>query len=198
MRSMDSQESLDTPTPEVLGSLNDIGSRARDSDRRTRVHLSLYDRSKFLLLFAVTFLILVWASLADNPLLNFKDAVIEESHARKWLLVLAILEFIRQLHFLISEIVAPYHGIWQKYFSFVDSILHKFSDWTRYRLSRVVKVLLLIGLLAVVLGAIYSETPIKALFFAPRALWSSRPLAAQGGGEAFAGTFRSLQAAPSR
>jgi ATP-dependent Zn protease len=143
------------------------------------VHLSIYDRTKFLLLFGVTFLVLVWASLADNPLLNFKDAVIEESHTRKWLLILALLEFLRQLHFLVSEIVAPYHGVWQKYFSTVDSILHRFSDWTRYRLSRVIKVFLLIGLLAVVLGAIYSETPIKALFYAPRALWSSLPMLGQ-------------------
>ncbi|MEI9907888.1 MAG: AAA family ATPase [Actinomycetota bacterium] len=162
-----------------MSSLETQGSRERDTDRKTRVHLTLYDRFKFLLLFAVTFLVLVWASLADNPLLNFKDAVIEETHARKWLLALAVLEFIRQLHFLASEIAAPYHGVWQKYFSTVDSIVHKLSDWTRYRISRVIKALLFVVLLAVVLGAIYSETPIRALFLAPHALWSALPMLGQ-------------------
>ena len=45
-------------------------SRLRDSDRRTRVHLTLFDRTKFLTLFVAVYLVLVWANLADNPLLN--------------------------------------------------------------------------------------------------------------------------------
>ncbi|MBC7463371.1 MAG: AAA family ATPase [Actinobacteria bacterium] len=154
-------------------------SRARDADRKTRVHLSLYDRTKFLLLFTVVFFVLIWAALADNPLLTFSDALIDEVNSRRWLLWLTGIEVLRQLHFLFSELAAPYHGVWQRYFSFVDSLLHKFSDWTRYRLSRVIKVIVLVCLLAVVLAAIYKETPVKALFLAPRALWSSLPMLGQ-------------------
>lgn len=154
-------------------------SRTRDSDRKTRVHLSIYDRSKFLILFVAVFFILVWASLADNPLLSFGDAVNETSRTRNWLLVLFVLEVVRQIHFLVSELASPYHGIWQKYFGAVDSLLHRLSDWTRYRLSRVIKACIAIGLFAVVLGAIYKETPIRALFLAPKALWSALPMLGQ-------------------
>ena len=163
----------------TMENLESRGSRTRDSDRKTRIHLSLSDRLKFLILFAIVFAILTWASLAGNPLLNIGDAANEQFKSRSWLLILAGIEAVRQLHFLISELAAPYHGIWQKYFGFVDALLHKFSDWTRYRLSRVIKAILMVALLAVVLGAIYKETPVRALFLAPKALWSALPMLGQ-------------------
>lgn len=162
-----------------MSSLDSQQSRKRDSDRKTRVHLSLYDRIKFLLLFVIVFLVLVWASLADNPLLSVGDAFNEVTRTRTWLIFLVVLEILRQMHFLISELAAPYHGVWQKYFQAVDFALHRLSDWTRYRLSRVIKALLFIVLLAVVLGAIYKETPVRALFLAPSALWRTLPMLGQ-------------------
>jgi cell division protease FtsH len=154
-------------------------SRPRDTDRRTRVHLTTYDRAKFLLLFALVFFVLVWAAMADNPLLTFGDGVREIAQSKAWLLILAGVEIIRQLHFALAEILAPYHGIWVKYFEFVDRTLHRLSDWNRFRLSRVIKAVLVVALLAVVLGAIYKETPVKALFLAPKALWSALPMLGQ-------------------
>lgn len=162
-----------------MSSAEPQGSRQRDSDRKTRVHLSIYDRSKFLLLFVIVYLVLVWAALADNPLLSVGDAFNEITRTRTWLLVLVAIEILRQMHFLVSEIAAPYHGIWQKYFQAVDFALHRLSDWTRYRLSRVIKALIFITLLAVVLGAIYKETPVRALFLAPSALWKTLPMLGQ-------------------
>jgi cell division protease FtsH len=163
----------------MTSSLNNQGSRARDSDRKTRVHLSLYDRTKFLLLFISVFLILVWALMAGNAFIGFQGAVAEIRRTHSWLLVLVAIEVIRQVHFFVAEFAAPYHGIWQGYFRVIDKTLHKLSDWTRYRLSRVIKWLLFVFLLAVVLGAIYKETPIRALFLAPRALWSAMPMLGQ-------------------
>lgn len=154
-------------------------SRPRDSDRVVRVHLAIFDRSKFLALIALTFLILVWADLADNPLLSFSDALALASRHRRWLLILLALEAVRQLHFLLAELLAPYHGFWQRYFGFIEKTLLRIGDWNRYRLARVVKGLLLLILLAFVLGAIYKETPIKALFLAPKALWSALPVLGQ-------------------
>ncbi|MCX6419499.1 MAG: AAA family ATPase, partial [Actinobacteria bacterium] len=154
-------------------------SRPRDTDRKTRVHLSLYDRSKFVILFALVFFILVWADMSDNPILGFSDAVRGNADSRWWIFPLLAIELIRQTHFLLSELLAPYHGIWQKYFKFIDRLIHKLSDWTRYRLSRIIKYLLLLSLLAVILGSIYKETPVRALFFAPKALWSALPMLGQ-------------------
>ena len=159
--------------------MSQLESRPRDSDRKTRVHLSLFDRAKFLLLFGLVFLILVWAAMASDPLLSLSDAAITEFNARLWIIVLAGVEVIRQIHFFFAEKAAGYHSIWQRYFAFVDKTIHRISDWNRYRLSRAIKALLIVALLAVVLGAIYKETPVKALFLAPQALWSALPMLGQ-------------------
>ena len=145
-------------------------SRKRDSERKTRVHLSFFDRIKFLLLFSITYLVLVWALLSENPLYSFSDAAIESASKYSWIFWLAAIEVLRQIHFLISEYVSPYHRVWQWYFKSIDRILHVFSDWTRYRISRVIKALIWIAILAVILGAIYKLPPAQALFMAPQAL----------------------------
>ncbi len=154
-------------------------SRARDTDRKTRIHLSFYDRTKFFLLFGFTFLILVWSNLASNPILGFTDSVKEVASSKSWLLGLVVVEVLRQVHFALAELLAPYHGAWQRYFSFIDRLLHRLSDWTRFRLSRVIKGLLFVFLLSVVLGAIYKETPVRALFLAPKAFFSALPMLGQ-------------------
>jgi ATP-dependent Zn protease len=154
-------------------------TRQRDSERRTRIHLSFYDRIKFLLLFTITFLVLVWADMAGEDGLGFADALEDSAYRRWWIFPLFAIEFLRQTHFLIAELAAPYHGFWQRYFSFTDRLIHRLSDWTRFRLSRVLKWLVFITLLSIVLGAIYEETPVRALFFAPQALWSALPILAQ-------------------
>ena len=156
-----------------------IQSRPRDTDRKTRVHLAFYDRVKFLLLFAITFFVLAWASMADNPLLSFTDALSQTANDKKWLLILAAIEIVRQIHFILAEILAPYHGIWIKYFSLVNRLLNKLSDWNRFRLGRVIKWLVFVAMLSIILGAIYKETPIRALFLAPKALWSVLPMIGQ-------------------
>ena len=154
-------------------------SRPRDTDRKTRIHLSFYDRTKFISLFTIVFLILVWADMAGDDTLGFTSAFSNVAKSKWWLFLLVAIEAIRQTHFLIAELAAPYHGFWQRYFSLVDRIVHKLSDWTRFRISRVIKWLLFIALFAVVLGAIYKETPIRALFYAPKAIWSALPFIGQ-------------------
>ena len=154
-------------------------SRPRDTDRKTRIHLSFYDRVKFLLFFGITYLVLTWSTLADNPILSVEDALNETARTKTWLIGLAAIEVVRQIHFIIAELLAPYHGIWTKYFAFVDRQLHRLSDWTRFRLSRLIKWVLVIFLLAMILGAVYKEPPIKALFLAPKAFITALPFLGQ-------------------
>ena len=154
-------------------------SRPRDADRTTRVRLSAFDRFKFLIFFALVFITLVWADMSNNPILSFSDSVNQNLNSRWWLLALSAIEVLRQVHFLAAEILAPYHGAWLKYFAAVDSTLKRISDWNRFRLSRVVKWLLFVCLLAIVLGAYYKQNPVTALFLAPKALWSAMPILGQ-------------------
>ncbi len=162
-----------------VSQLENRPSRPRDTDRKTRIHLSFYDRIKFLLLFAITFLVLTWSSLAENPILSVEDGLKNTANSKSWLIVLAVIEVIRQIHFILAEVLAPYHGIWKRYFDFVDRQIHRLSDWTRFRISRAIKWALIVFLLAVILGAIYDEPPIKALFLAPKAFLSALPFLAQ-------------------
>ena len=162
-----------------MSELENRTSRPRDIDRKTRIHLSFYDRIKFLLLFGITYLVLTWSSLAENPILSVEDALNETASTKSWLIVLAVIEVIRQIHFILAELLAPYHGIWKRYFEFVDRQVHRLSDWTRFRLSRLIKWALILSLLAVILGAIYGEPPVKAFFLAPKAFLSALPFLAQ-------------------
>jgi len=117
--------------------------------------------------------------MADNPLLSFSDALSKTANEKVWLLVLVGIEIVRQMHFALAEILAPYHGIWLKYFALVERLLNKLSDWNRFRLGRVVKWLVFVAMLSIVLGAVYKETPVRALFLAPKALWTALPMLGQ-------------------
>src|SRR6266516_5140799 len=89
--------------------LREPGGRPRDEDRRTRKPLSLWDRSRFLLLLTLVWLILVWSAMANDPVVSFSDAVRIEIRSGSWVFVLYWLELIRQLHFFVCEHWAAYH-----------------------------------------------------------------------------------------
>lgn len=145
--------------------------------RPTRKKMSLWDRVRLLLLFTVAWLILVWAAMADNPLLPFVDAVRIQVVESQWLLWLAGAEVVRQLHFLLSERSAGYHGFWaQRVFGGTDRTLRRrFTDWTRFRLARMLKIAAFVVLFALVAGQILETSPALALFEAPALLFSALP-----------------------
>jgi cell division protease FtsH len=88
------------------------GGRPRDEDIPTRKPLSLWDRVKFLLLLAIIWVLLVWSVMANNPLVGFVDAVKIEVRAGYWVFILAGLEAVRQIHYLISERWGGYNQFW--------------------------------------------------------------------------------------
>jgi cell division protease FtsH len=148
---------------------------------RTRKPMALWDRLRLLLLVALAWLVVVWASMADNPLLPFVDAVRIQTVESQWLLWLAGVELIRQVHFFVSERWSRYHLFWtQRVFGGTDRLLRgRFSDWTRFRLGRLLKILALLALFALVAGEILETSPVLALFAAPAILWGALPLILQ-------------------
>jgi ATP-dependent Zn protease len=147
----------------------------------TRKPMPFWDRIRLLLLFGFSWLIIVWASMADNPLLPFVDAVRIQLVDSQWLLWLTGLELLRQIHFFVSERWAGYHRFWSKWvFGGTERTLRRrFSDWTRFRLARLLKIILLVALFAVVAGQILETSPVLALFAAPALLWSAMPYVLQ-------------------
>ena len=164
---------------------SDTGTGGKKGPREASVtgrrkHLPLWDRVKFLLLFALLFVFLVATEL-DNPLLPVSEAIRHTVETRWWLLALAGIEVLRQIHFLISEYWGGYNRFW------VDRVFgglertgqRRLSDWTRFRLARTLKWLFWIGLLAVVLAAAWDTTPVRALVRLPSAFWGWLPMFAQ-------------------
>jgi ATP-dependent Zn proteases len=147
----------------------------------TRKRMSWWDRIRLLVLFSVSWLIIVWASMADNPLLPFVDAVRIQVVESQWLLWLAGAELVRQVHFLLSERSARYHRFWtQRVFGGVDRTLRRrFSDWTRFRLGRLLKIAAFVVLFALVAGQILQTSPVLAIFQAPALLYAALPLILQ-------------------
>jgi len=146
-----------------------------------RKRMSLWDRSRLLLLFVVAWLVIVWASIADNPLLTFTDALLIQIVDSQWLLWLAGAEVLRQIHFFACERSGRYNQFWsQRVFGGTNRWLRRrFSDWTRFRLGRLIKIALFVVLVAVVAGQILQTSPVMAVFAAPALLWQALPLIMQ-------------------
>jgi cell division protease FtsH len=147
----------------------------------TRKRMAPWDRVRLLLLFGIAWLIVVWASMADNPLLPFSDAVRIQVIESQWLLWLAGAELLRQVHFLVSERSSAYHRFWaQRVFGGVDRALRRrFSDWTRFRLGRALKFVAFVVLFALVAAQILQTSPVLAIFQAPALLYKALPLILQ-------------------
>ena len=143
--------------------------------------MSLWDRLKFLILLGLIWWILVWSAMANNPLMGISDAIRTEVRNGWWVFVLAGLEALRQIHFLISEHWAAYHRFWtHRVFGGLERLTHRrLSDWTRFRLRRLFTWVLWIVIVAVVTGKIIHTSPILALLRGPQLLWHVLPFVLQ-------------------
>ena len=171
------REALATP-PEGLPA---PGEHPQNEDRGTRKPLHFFDRVKFLLLLALIWWVLVWSAMANNPLMGISDAIRTEVRTGAWVFVLAALEALRQIHFLISEHSAGYHWFWtHRVFGGFERLTHRrLSNWTRYRLRRLATWVLWIAIVAVVIGKVIHTSPVLALLRAPELLWHVLPFVLQ-------------------
>ncbi len=154
------------------------GGRPREEDVLTRRKLPFWDRIKWLVLLAAIWLILVWSLMADNPLVGFGDAVRIQAHLAYWVFILAGLEVVHQAHFLLSEHSARYHQFWvHKVWGRSERLQErKLSAWTRYRIGRIIRWVILIAFLAILAGKIMHDPPLTALLLVPAILWHAMPV----------------------
>jgi cell division protease FtsH len=157
------------------------GERPRDEDRPTRKPLPLWDRVRFLLLLVLVWFILVWSAMANDPLVGFADALRIEIRSGAWVFVLIGLEVIRQVHFLVSEHWAGYHRFWTRtvFGGFERATHRRVSDWSRFRIRRLLTWVLWIAVVAVVTGKVIHTSPFLALLRAPQLLWHLLPFVLQ-------------------
>jgi len=152
-------------------------SRERLEDRTTRRPMSFWDRIKVFVLLVGLFLFFVLAETGDNPILPFSEAFRQQLSGKWWLVALAGVEVLRQIHYLISERSAGWHRFWtQQMFGRIERRQGRMNDWNRYRIGRALRQLFLLFLVALVLGAIFDTSPILGLVKLPTAIWSALPL----------------------
>ena len=152
-------------------------SRERLEDRATRKPMALWDRIKVLVLLVGLFIFFVLAETGDNPILPLSEAFRHQLESKWWIVALACVEVLRQIHYKISETSAPWHRFWtQKVFGSVDRRKSKMDDWNRYRAGRAMRQLFLLFIVALILGAMFDTSPILGLVKLPTAIWSALPL----------------------
>ena len=160
-------------------------------EMKTRPKMAAWDRMKILLILLLIFAFLTAGAMGQNPLMSLGDGIRKETSSAWWLVLLIAIELIRQLHYLISE----HSPEWNTFFSEVvfksfSASSEKMDDWTKYRVSRALKIIGVLVVVDLVLAAHYHLSVFTALFQAPAAFFSALPLIAQ---LAFAFVFILLQ-----
>jgi ATP-dependent Zn protease len=143
--------------------------------------MAFWDRSKWLFLLVLIWLLLVWSLMADNPLVGFVAACEIQARIAWWVFILAGLELIHQAHYLISEHSPRYHqfwanrvwGAWDRFSS------RKVSAWTKFRISRVISWIVVIAVIAIITGKIIHAAPLTALLRIPQIVWGAMPFVIQ-------------------
>jgi ATP-dependent Zn protease len=164
------------PPPEDSTQLPQEGATVLEWERDVRSRRPFWDRIRILLLLAVVWGILLWSSLSNDPLLSVHDALINQFSAKWWLEVLFGLELLRQISYLTAEHWSRWHRLSSRVVGGLESRHMRLSDWTRYRIARTTRWVVVILLVAVIAGAILHESPIRALFDLPSKLYSNAPV----------------------
>jgi ATP-dependent Zn protease len=179
-------DQTDPPTPDVLATTEANGtSPAPDGDggaatatpgpRRKKV--SLWDRGKFLLLLLALFVFVVAAQVSGNPLMSWGDALSIEAQSSWWLLALAGVEVVRQVHMYIGERSSPYYVFWTDgVFGRAERRMLRFNDWNRYRLSRAAKWIVTLVVALFIYAKLEHVSLFDAVVKVPDAIWGAIPL----------------------
>ena len=142
-------------------------SRPRDDERTTRKPLPWWDRVKFIVLLGALFWFMVWAETGDNPILPVSEAINTVARSRWWIFVLGGLEVVRQIHFVIAEHWSRYYLFWQRRFATLDRLVYKINPWTRYRLGRVTKWIVILSAFNALVAWRNDETFLRQLVDLP-------------------------------
>jgi cell division protease FtsH len=169
------------PPPERTEEPPKYTGRPREEDILTRKRMSWFDHAKWLILLAVIWLLLVFTLMGNDPLVGFLDAVRIETRLAYWVFILAGLEFLHQLHYLISERSAGYHQFWltKVWAPLGRYTTRKFSPWTQFRFQSLVRWVVLVAAVAIIAGKITHTDPAVALAQLPAEAFRALPFFVQ-------------------
>jgi cell division protease FtsH len=184
----------ETPSPSTPGtpSTNGVDRSAVNSlpvldpataprlELAVRAHSGWWDRARIFLALVAVWWLLLWTDLANNPIESFNTAFHQQLPSLWWLEALAGLELVRQVHYLIAERSPKWYRIWSLgIFALPSKLLRRSSDWTRFRISRLLRIVFFLFILALLLGALFHVSPAASLFLVPSTLFTALPFIAQ-------------------
>lgn len=153
--------------------------RPRDHERRTRKPMAWWDRVKVLVVLLSIWLLLVWGTASTSPGLPIAGAFVVTAISAGWLLVLAAVEIVRQVHFAVSERSEAYHLFWMRRFAIMGARTSRIDPWTAYRLARVVRWVFWLAVIDLLLARLLHVSVAVALLEAPALLFQALPFILQ-------------------
>jgi ATP-dependent Zn protease len=155
-------------------------SRERDEERKTRKPLPLWDRVKFLLLLGLVWLIMLANTIEQFQIMPVSEAARTTTASAGWLIVLAALEVVRQVHYFIAEHWSGYYRFWYKrVFGGFERRAGRMNDWTRFRVGRALKIVFYLLILDLLLAAVFDLPVATALLQAPAIFFQALPFILQ-------------------
>jgi len=149
-------------------------AEADDREPRKRPKLFFFDRIKLLLIIAVVMTLFIMYKGQQVGLMSVGDAIRDQFRAKLWLLVVAGLEVLRQLHYFISEHSERWHMFWdRKVFGGWERFMSRRNPWQRYRMQRFVKWIVFLVLLSLALSWKWGINPVSAFAEAPGRLFEN-------------------------
>jgi cell division protease FtsH len=131
-------------------------SRPKDSEREFRTPVHAWDRMRLLIFLLGAFLVLVLADVSASNM-SFRSALQEQVSKRWWLLALAALEVIRQLHYYLQEQSKGYFRFWRNTLDRQETALGKINPHVRYRLGRIGRLLVFFWIFGAILASFISQ-----------------------------------------
>jgi cell division protease FtsH len=141
---------------------------ADDRDPPLRRKVFFYDRIKVFIVLAIFLGLVTSHKKTDIPLMSWGEALRDQLHAKWWVLVLAGIEIVRQIHNLISEHSQPWHRFWQqRVFGGWDRLMGRMNPYTRFRVTRLTKRLAFCAVLGTIFSWMWGLSLFQALAEAP-------------------------------
>ncbi len=148
---------------------------------KKRRKLMFFDRAKLLITIAVFLGFVTAKKVGDLPILGYREAFVEQLQAKRWLVIVAGLELVRQLYNVLCERNAAFNHFWSwKFFGGWDRFWTRRDQWLRYRLGRTFRMVMWGILLSILFGYLWGVSPLQAFVESPSRVWSK---AFSSGGE---------------
>src|SRR5918992_3151275 len=131
-------------------------SRPKESEREYRTPAHFWDRIRLLVFLLGAFLVLVLADVSASNM-SFRSALQDQVGKRWWLLALAAIEVLRQLHYYLQEQSKGYYRLWRKTLDREEAVLGKIDPFVRFRLGRLGRFLIFAWILGAIIASFISQ-----------------------------------------